>query len=91
MNEQFTTMIVPFLKYLDGQTLEEDSNLRELGLDSMHEIELLFAVEDTFGIQIPDELLVDSTFETAGALWSVIEKLSPSRSDFEPSSREQER
>jgi acyl carrier protein len=41
----------------------------------MREIELLFAVEDAYGVQVPDEKLTDGTFETSGQLWAVINDL----------------
>ncbi|MGH8792443.1 MAG: acyl carrier protein [Stackebrandtia sp.] len=75
MDTTFTTMLKPFLKFLDGQELTPDSNLPELGLDSMQAVELLFAVEDEFGIELPDDKLTDSTFETAGSLWGAIEQV----------------
>ncbi|MFE7778860.1 phosphopantetheine-binding protein [Streptomyces sp. NPDC057445] len=73
MDPRFTELLTPFLKYLRGQELTENSVLRELGLDSMQSIELLFAIEDTFGISLPDEDLNDATFATAGTLWKAIE------------------
>jgi len=75
VNAEFVAMLRPFLKYADHQEITERSRLRDLGLDSMREIELLFAVEDTFGVTIPDERLVDATFETGGNLWAVVEAL----------------
>lgn len=39
----------------DAQTIAPEQSLREdLGLDSMATIELLFRIEETFDIQIPD-------------------------------------
>ncbi|WP_405805516.1 acyl carrier protein [Streptomyces sp. NBC_00210] len=76
MDARFTELLTPFLKYLRGQELTEDSVLRELGLDSMQSIELLFAIEDTFGIALADEDLNDATFATAGTLWKAIEAAS---------------
>ncbi|WP_371623058.1 phosphopantetheine-binding protein [Streptomyces sp. NBC_01116] len=73
MDTRFTELLAPFLKYLHGQELDRDSDLRELGLDSMQSIELLFAIEDTFGIALADDDLNDATFATAGSLWSAIE------------------
>ncbi|GGM47055.1 acyl carrier protein [Dactylosporangium sucinum] len=75
MNPDFVAMLRPFLKFAGDQEIRPESRLRDLGLDSMREIELLFAVEDTFGVQVPDDKLVDSTFETGGGLWAVIEEL----------------
>lgn len=73
MDERFVTMLRPFLRFLpEGRTPTETDRLHDLGLDSMQAIELLFAVEDTFGVSLPDELLVDATFETAGSLWRAI-------------------
>ncbi|MGW4162032.1 phosphopantetheine-binding protein [Streptomyces sp. NPDC004788] len=75
MNPEFEGMLRPFLKYAGEQELTAESKLRELGLDSMQEIELLFAIEDTFGVQLPDELLTETTFATAGNLWQAISDL----------------
>lgn len=75
MNTDFVTMLRPFLKFAGDQEITEESRLRDLGLDSMREIELLFALEDTFDVSVPDDRLVDATFETGGSLWAVIEDL----------------
>lgn len=77
MDSNFPTILRPFLKYAGTQEITADSPLRDLGLDSMRAIELLFAIEDEYAVSMPDELLVDSTFETAGVLWSTIESLRP--------------
>jgi acyl carrier protein len=75
VNAEFTALLRPYLKYAGNQEISGDASLRDLGLDSMRAIEVLFAVEDAFGIMIPDEKLTDATFETPIALWSVIEEL----------------
>lgn len=75
MNAEFVALLRPYLKYAGDREICTDSRLRDLGLDSMRAIELLFAVEDTFGVVIPDECLTEATFETGGSLWSVIEEL----------------
>lgn len=73
MDQAFVEMLGPFLKFRGDREITPDARLHDLGLDSMQAVELLFAVEDTFGIQLPDDKLTDSTFETAGALWHTIE------------------
>jgi acyl carrier protein len=75
MNTEFAALLRPHLKYVGDQEISPESRLRDMGLDSMHAIELLFAVEEAYGIVIPDERLTDATFETGGSLWSVIEEL----------------
>jgi acyl carrier protein len=75
MDPNFVSLLKPFLPYMSDQEITEHSRLRDLGLTSMREIELLFAVEDAYGVQVPDEKLTDGTFETSGQLWAVINDL----------------
>lgn len=75
MDDSFPEMLKPFLKYAGDRPLTPDSKLRDFGLDSMQAIQLLFAIEDTYLVSLPDEYLNDTTFETAGSLWSAIESL----------------
>jgi acyl carrier protein len=72
MDEQFTNVLRPHLPFLGNVHLRPDDQLRDLGLNSMQAIEVLFAVEDAYGISIPDDQLTDETFATAGSLWSII-------------------
>jgi acyl carrier protein len=76
MDHEFVAMLRPFLKYAGEQEITPSACMRDLGLDSMRAIELLFAIEDTYGVSIPDEMLTDATFETCGSLWSAIDELS---------------
>ncbi|GAA4549814.1 phosphopantetheine-binding protein [Amycolatopsis samaneae] len=73
MDPRFTELLTQFLRFLDGREITPESNLWELGLDSMQSIELLFSIEDTFDVSLPDEDLTDATFSTAGNLWSAVE------------------
>ncbi|GAB3677976.1 phosphopantetheine-binding protein [Saccharopolyspora tripterygii] len=72
MESRFITLLTPFLKFAGDREITEDSDLREWGLDSMQAIELLFAIEDCYGIALPDDELNDDTFATAGSLWRVV-------------------
>ncbi|MEU6556711.1 acyl carrier protein [Streptomyces sp. NPDC046915] len=69
MDARFVETLTPFLPFLHGDTITEDTPLRTYGLDSMQAIELMFALEDTLGVALPDEALVEETFTTAGNLW----------------------
>ena len=75
MDPGFATVLRPFLKYAGDQEITAESRLRDLGLDSMQAIELLFAIEDGYGVTLPDDKLVDATFETAGGLWTEVNEL----------------
>jgi acyl carrier protein len=80
MDVRFVEMLKPFLPFLNGSPITADTQLRELGLDSMQAIELMFALEDTFGLQLPDEALVEDTFRTAGNLWNAAMSARPAGS-----------
>lgn len=75
MDPGFATMLRPFLKYAGDREITAGSRLHDLGLDSMQAIELLFAIEDHYGVTLPDDKLVDATFETAGGLWAEVATL----------------
>ncbi|XVQ06777.1 phosphopantetheine-binding protein [Spirillospora sp. CA-255316] len=77
MDERFTRMLEPFLPFLAGDPITPETLLREAGLDSMQAIELMFAVEDTFGVELPDEALSEETFRTAGNLWDAVRQALP--------------
>lgn len=72
MDSRFTNLLAPFLKFSNDSAITPESNLRDLGMDSMQSIELMFAIEDTYGIMLPDDELNDATFATAGSLWRAI-------------------
>lgn len=77
VDADFPVLLRPFLRYAGSTPITAESPLRDLGLDSMQAIELLFAVEDTYHVSLPDEVLDDTTFATAGSLWAVVESLLP--------------
>lgn len=57
----------------DSDTINETYHLRDdLGLDSMAVIELLYKIEETFNLQIPDEDLPGLT--TVGSVAAYVEK-----------------
>ena len=50
-------------------------SLTDLGLDSMSAIELVLDIEETFGAQFPEELLVRETFATFQSLETVVKSM----------------
>ncbi|MFD9498145.1 phosphopantetheine-binding protein [Streptomyces sp. NPDC060035] len=72
-DEAFESILRTLLRTLsDGAPLDPDLDLAAAGLDSMASVELLLLLEETYGIEIPDDLLQPSTFATAGNLWQTI-------------------
>lgn len=68
-DERFTKIVRKHLKYMkDGERLDPDADLRSLGLDSLAALTLLFGLEEELGVTLPDDLMVEHTFSTSGAL-----------------------
>ncbi len=73
MDPAFEAVLRPRLTYLaDDAELSPDASLRELGLDSMQAVELVFDLEDALDVQLPDEAMTAETFETAASLWTAL-------------------
>lgn len=74
-------IIAALAEYLkrDPATIQPDHHLRDdLGLDSMAVIELLYKIEETFDLQIPDQDLVG--LSTVGAVAHYVEqRLAPAK------------
>jgi acyl carrier protein len=74
--ETFDAVLRRHLKYLSADdALEPDADLRSLGLDSMAAVDLLFDIEDSFDLVLPDEALVEQTFATPATLRAVLDGL----------------
>lgn len=77
--ENFERTLRKHLKYLTPEAdLAPDADLRSLGLDSMAAVELLFDLEDTFDLVLPDEALAEHTFATPTALRTTLETMGES-------------
>lgn len=57
---------------IDPATLDPHASMREKGFDSLALVEFLFAVEDQYGISIPDEY---SSIDTLAQLAEAVDKL----------------
>ncbi len=69
----FEPMLRPLLRSLpEDAPLLPDENLSAVGLDSMGSVELLLQLESTYAVEVPDELLLPSTFATPAGLWQVV-------------------
>jgi len=57
---------------VDQEAIKPETALRELGLDSLSVVELLFDAEDEFGIEVPEERAV---FHTLGEAAAILDEL----------------
>jgi acyl carrier protein len=60
--------------------LQREARLEDLEIDSLRMIEILFSVEETFGISVPaDQAELKAKLQTFGDLVDYIDSLVPSR------------
>ena len=72
-NSEFEQLIRSHLPFLPpDEPLEEDTSLREYGLDSLGMVELLSILESEFNLRFPEEALTLETFATPGVLWRTL-------------------
>ncbi len=73
LDHDFSDLLSSFVPQAP-RPITEDVRLRDAGLDSIHSIDLLLAIEDRYDIEFPSHLLNDATFDTAGSLWSAVDQ-----------------
>ncbi|SFC88260.1 phosphopantetheine-binding protein [Streptomyces aidingensis] len=73
----FRTTLLAHLPVASGDDFAPGDDLSALGLDSMGVVQLLTDLEETYGLELPDELITEETFETVGSLWEAVGPLIP--------------
>ena len=73
----FEELLKPHLPFSADGPLEPGDDLAGLGLDSMSIVQLLADIEDSYGLELPDDILNEATFATVGSLWQVLADLLP--------------
>jgi acyl carrier protein len=72
-DEGFEATVRKFLPFLPAEeTLDEDTSLRDLGLDSLGAVELLAVLESEYHTRFVDDALSIESFATAGVLWRTL-------------------
>jgi acyl carrier protein len=57
----------------DGVTsIQPDTRLAHLGIDSMEVVSLVVDLEDLLGFEFPEDLLTPEVFATPGTLWEAL-------------------
>jgi len=57
------------------ETLADDASLYEAGMTSHASVNVMLALEDTFDIEFPDEMLKRSVFESVASISSALAQL----------------
>ncbi|MEU3220523.1 phosphopantetheine-binding protein [Streptomyces sp. NPDC006971] len=73
-DDRFEEILRTFLPFLPPQEpLTADTELKDLGLDSLGTVQLLGTLEETYQVRFLDSALTMDTFRTAGVLWKTVE------------------
>lgn len=76
MDQTFETILRRRLKNLpDGEPLNAEAPLKELGLDSMEAVELVFDLEEEMDVVLPDDVMTAETFATAQSLYEAVDRV----------------
>lgn len=59
-----------------ADTIADNGDLFEAGLDSLAIVNVMLAVEEQFDIELPDEMLSRQTFSTIATLRKAVEQMS---------------
>jgi acyl carrier protein len=71
--DDFTQVIRARCRLLSASSeLPPDASLTSLGVDSLEMVELIVGLEDTFDIEIPQQLLTPEVFATPGTIWAAL-------------------
>ncbi|MGH3859108.1 phosphopantetheine-binding protein [Actinokineospora sp.] len=73
--DKFQDILRPHLPYADSGDLAAASDLGGLGLDSMSIVALLADIENSYDVELPDDILNEETFATVGSLWRTLSTL----------------
>ncbi|MFF2807701.1 acyl carrier protein [Streptomyces sp. NPDC058000] len=75
-DQQFEQLVRDRLPGLDpGTPLTADLSLPAFGLDSMATVGLIVALEETYGLALPETVIAPATFATPGAIWTALRPL----------------
>lgn len=73
IDPEFEALLRRRLPHLPADApLRPDDPLKDLGLNSMLAVELIFDLEDEFDVVLPDEAMTEATFATAAVLWAAV-------------------
>ncbi|MEU6665894.1 phosphopantetheine-binding protein [Streptomyces sp. NPDC046727] len=75
-DDRFEQILRPLLPFLPPQEeLTPESDLKDLGLDSLGTVQLLGMLEDAYQVRFRDSALTMDTFRTAGVLWDTVRSM----------------
>ncbi|GAA3291357.1 acyl carrier protein [Streptomyces cinereospinus] len=76
LDAKFDAILRRYLPFLSAtEVIDENTSLRDYGLDSMATVELIGDLESEYRIRFVDDLLSLETFDTPGRIWAGISRM----------------
>jgi len=76
LDPKFDAILRRYLPFISAADLiEEETSLRDYGLDSMATVELISDLESEYRIRFVDDLLSLEKFATPGRIWASISQM----------------
>ena len=76
LTDELLSVLQKHLKFAKpAETFPMDAELESLGLDSISTVDLLLALEETFEILFPEDMLTSAVFRTARSLEGAVQSL----------------
>lgn len=79
IDEGLSTILRRYLNVDPEAELPTDVDLVILGLDSLGAVSLVLELEETYGVEIPDALLTEASFQTAASIQRLMDSLRTAR------------
>lgn len=70
--------IIAGYKELDPGTVTPESTFEELGIDSLDAIDIVYEIEEKFGVQVPQDALDLNTAQRVSDILAVVQKVNGS-------------
>jgi acyl carrier protein len=77
MLDQIRELVVAHAGLPADVVLDEDTDLYRAGMKSFSSVQLMLALEETFDIEFPEDMLNRATFRSIGAIQRAVASLSP--------------
>lgn len=72
ISQKVRNVILRFLPGIDSQSLSDDDNIFNLGLDSINLVSLIFALQEEFELQFSDDEIDFENFKTVHSISGLI-------------------
>jgi acyl carrier protein len=73
--DEFQRLIRPRCRFIGAGDFDPDAPLSAMGVDSLEVVDLIIEIEDSYGIEVPQELLTPEVFTSTVTIWLALRGL----------------